>query len=265
MLSVITPVFNSDRFVESCIQNVIQQDCAEVEHLIVDGGSTDGTVAIIQQYAEQYPHIRWISEKDRGQSDAMNKGIALAKGDVLSFLNVDDYYEKGVLNTVVEHFRTLPKPSILVGNCNVWNDQDRLLFVNRPQRLKLRDLLLGDEANHFPINPSAYFYHTSLHDQIGLYSMEEHYVMDLDFLLRAVQVAHTHYLDCTLGNFRMLEGTKTTSDYAQGEGPRRKRRLLMHYRKDLPWLERQYVAVAYELYELKRQLKTSAYTLLKSK
>ena len=89
-LSIITPVFNGIRFIESCIINVIEQKCPNLEHIIVDGGSTDGTVEIITSYAERYEHIKWVSEKDHGQSDAMNKGIAKALGSILGFLNVDD-------------------------------------------------------------------------------------------------------------------------------------------------------------------------------
>jgi glycosyltransferase involved in cell wall biosynthesis len=86
-----TPVYNGQRFIEFCIKNVIDQHCSHAEHIIVDGGSTDGTVEIIKSYAEKYPHIRWISEKDNGQSDAMNKGISMAKGEILGVLNVDDF------------------------------------------------------------------------------------------------------------------------------------------------------------------------------
>ena len=79
---------------------MIEQNCGDVEHIIIDGGSQDGTVTIIKQYAEKYPHIRWISEADQGQSDAMNKGLDMAKGNIISFLNVDDYYEPLVLNKI---------------------------------------------------------------------------------------------------------------------------------------------------------------------
>ena len=85
LISVITPSYNGERFIENCIKNVIEQKCPEVEHVIVDGGSTDGTVDIIRHHAENYSHIRWISEPDQGQSDAMNKGIAMARGDILGF------------------------------------------------------------------------------------------------------------------------------------------------------------------------------------
>ena len=124
MISIITPVYNGDRFIEKCINAVINQNCHDVEHIIIDGGSTDRTVDIIKEYADRSSHIRWISEKDRGQSDAMNKGIQMAKGEIICFLNVDDFYEPNVLNQVVELFIKLPDPSFVVGNCNVLNDDD---------------------------------------------------------------------------------------------------------------------------------------------
>ena len=119
LLSIITPVLNNKRFIESCILNVIEQDCPKMEHIIIDGESTDGTLEIIKAYAERHTHIRWISEKDKGQSDAMNKGVRMAQGNILGFLNVDDFYEKNVLNRIVELFKTLPEPSLLVDRKSV--------------------------------------------------------------------------------------------------------------------------------------------------
>ncbi len=249
MISVITPVYNGENFIESCLKVAIDQACPEVEHIIVDGGSTDGTIEIIQQYADKYPHIRWISEKDKGQSDAMNKGIAMAKGKIVAFLNVDDYYEPNVLNRVSEIFKTLPEPSLLVGNCNVWNDKG-ILYINKPKKLKFADLLLGHDANPFPLNPSAYFYHTSLHQKIGLYDTNEHYAMDIDFLLRAVQVAEVKYVDEIWGNFRFFEGTKTFEDIRSGRsGGRRVDSLIKAYQKDLPLSQRCLIAFGYEFYK----------------
>src|SRR4030095_949036 len=109
-LSVITPVFNGIRFMEFCIRNVIDQKCDDAEHIIIDGGSTGGTVELIKNYADRYRHIRWVSEPDRGQSEAMNKGIATAAGPILGFLNVDDFYEPGVLCEVVSMDTRLPDP-----------------------------------------------------------------------------------------------------------------------------------------------------------
>ncbi len=238
MISVITPVYNGERFIEACIKVVIDQKCPDFEHIIVDGGSTDRTVEIIKQYAEKYPHIRWISEKDKGQSDAMNKGVVMAKGDILTILNVDDYYEQNVLNRVAEIFKILPEPSLLVGNCNVWDDEHRLIHLNKPAKLEFSALLLAPYINSFPMNPSAYFYHASLHQKIGIYKVDEHYAMDYDFILRAVQAVTTKYVDETWGNYRLIEGTKTKNDEKSGQSFQRLERLLTNYRRELPLLKR---------------------------
>lgn len=249
MISVITPVYNGERFIGACIKVVIDQGCSDIEHIIIDGGSTDQTVEIIKRYAQQYSHIRWVSEKDKGQSDAMNKGIAMARGDILAILNVDDFYEPNVLSRVLEIFKTLPEPSLLVGNCNLWNDEGRLIWVNKPAKLKLNELLLGIKVNPFPVNPSAYFYHASLHQKVGLYKIDEQYAMDLDFLLKAVQVATVKYINETWGNFRMIEGTKTVTEMKSGQNKRRLESFIMTYRKDLPLLQRWQVAIKYEFYK----------------
>ncbi|MBC7971491.1 MAG: glycosyltransferase [Verrucomicrobia bacterium] len=234
MLSIITPVYNSERFIAACIETVIGQQCSDLEHIMIDGGSTDRTVEIMQQYADRYPHIRWQSEPDRGQSDAMNKGIAMARGDVMGLLNVDDSYEPNVLNTIVDRFKTLPEPTLLVGNCNIWDDAGRLIEVNRPTKLGLFDLVTGVNVHPYPCNPAAYFYHTSLHQKIGFYALDDHYAMDLDFVLKAVQVANVVYVNETWGNYRRLEGTKTVNDMKNGQMNQRVLHLLKRYRKDLP-------------------------------
>lgn len=248
MISVITPVYNGEQFIENCIKVVIDQKCPDVEHIIVDGASTDRTVEIIKQYADNYPHIRWISEKDRGQSDAMNKGIAIAKGEIISFLNVDDFYEQNVIKRVLEFFKELPIPSLLIGNCNVWEAKDKLGGVYKPANFNFSNILQGLNVKNFPVNPSAYFYHKYLHQQVGLYKVDEHYAMDLDFLLRAVQVATVKYVDETWGNWMRTEGTKSVSLWQSPEqGYQLLDRMLSYYRKDLPLIQRWQVAIKYKL------------------
>jgi len=237
-LSIITPVFNGIRFIESCINNIIQQNCPDAEHIIVDGGSTDGTVEIIKAYAERYSHIRWTSGKDEGQSDAMNKGIRMARGDILGFLNVDDFYEKNVLNRIIELFKTLSEPTLLVGNCHRWNDAGEIYEENKPAKLGITDLMLGWNINPFPVNPSQYFYHKSLHQKIGTYNMKEHFTLDIDFLIRAVQGAHVTYRDEFWGNYRFIEGTKTFQDMQQDRCSQRFADLLQRYEKNLPYKQR---------------------------
>lgn len=213
-LSVITPVFNGERFIDSCLRSVAEQAEPGVEHLVVDGGSTDRTMAIVKEFAARHPHIRWLSEKDTGQSDAMNKGIGLAKGDILGFLNADDFYEPGALMRALRMFEKLPEPALLVGNCKVIDEKGTLLSLNKPDTRYYQ--LLQIWRFKMPNNPSAYFYHRSLHERIGGYDTAEHYAMDYDFLLRAFRVAKVVYVDETLGNFRYYPGTKTSHSAEQG-------------------------------------------------
>ncbi|MCP4568673.1 MAG: glycosyltransferase [FCB group bacterium] len=229
-LSIITPVYCNERFIEACINNVIDQDCPNAEHIIIDGDSTDGTVEIIKKYAARCSHIHWISQKDEGQSEAMNKGIKMARGEIIGFLNADDFYEPNVLNHVLTIFETLPEPSLLVGSCNMWDDNNNLVFVNRPTKLKLTDILAGNE---FPINPSAYFYHASLHQEIGPYREDLHFEMDLDFILKAVQRATIKYVDEVWGNFRQIQGTKTLSLVNSGRIEEVQKPLMDYFKKRL--------------------------------
>lgn len=253
-LSIITPVLNGIRFIEQCIINVVEQKCPDMEHIIVDGGSTDGTAEIIKSYAERYGHIRWISENDHGQSDAMNKGIAIAKGNIIGFLNFDDFYEPGALNFVLEKFVTLPEPSLFVGNCNVWDDNGILSYVSTPSQIGYLAMLLEKYVEAFPMNPSAYFYHSSLHKKIGLYKIEEHFGMDIDFIFKAVQHAHVTYVNKMFGNYRYLEGTKTFNDCKSGNNPIRVRAIAKEYRNTAPFFLKWYVNVTQAMVNVKNAL-----------
>ncbi len=255
MISVITPVYNGESHIENCLNSVIRQECRDLEHIIVDGDSKDATINIVMQYAKNHAHIRWISEPDKGQSDAMNKGIATAKGEIIGILNVDDYYEDGILNRIVYYFNQLPEPSLLVGNCNVWDAQGNLHYINKPAKLRITDLLLGWEINPHPVNPAAYFYHKSLHDVIGGYDLNNHYAMDLDFLLKATTAATTKYMDEIWGNFRKLEGTKTVLDQQRCEAQERKNKIMREHRRKLRIAEQLQILTIKALHECFKRLR----------
>ncbi len=206
-LTIITPVFNGKIYIEKCLENVASQAFPEMEHLIMDGGSTDGTVEIIQKWMVNNPHIRLISEKDNGQSNAMNKGIKLAQGNIISFLNVDDYYEPAVLQKVLPIFESLPEPSFVCGNLNIWNADGSFKHFNRPDKLSLTELL--SHKFEWPYNPSAYFYHKSLHEKTGLYNEGNHYCMDYEFILEAAKNTRILHVDEVWGNFCVVEESKT--------------------------------------------------------
>lgn len=252
-LSVITPVYNCRNFIEGCLANVAGQVFDGLEHVIVDGASTDGTAEIVRDFAADHAHVRWVSERDNGQSDAMNKGLAMARSEVVGFLNADDFYEPCILAEIPELLAEAPCPTLLVGNCNVWDDDGSLAEVNRPSRLEITDLMLGWTINPYPINAAQYFYHKSLHDAIGLYDTNEHYTLDIDFLSRAVQVAHVKHIDRIFGNYRKISGTKTVEDINSGCCARRFYEVLEKHRKMLPAGQRARVAVKRVLWRSSRR------------
>jgi glycosyltransferase involved in cell wall biosynthesis len=216
ILSIITPVYNGEKFISGCIEAVAAQNCNGVEHIIVDGGSTDRTVHILREKARAHPHLRWISEPDRGQSDALNKGILMAKAEYVGILNADDFYEPGALSRVATTIKKLSEPRFIVGACNVLTTGDKLLEVNRPRVLIFEKLIIDPIKWPFPYNPAAYFYPKAVHDIIGYYNIKEHFAMDFEFILAVVQTIKPLYIDGVLGNFRLIPGTKTFSTIMDG-------------------------------------------------
>jgi glycosyltransferase involved in cell wall biosynthesis len=253
-ISIITPVFNGAAHIKGCIKAVIEQEYPHVEHIIVDGQSHDNTIDIIKYYAARHYHIRWLSEKDDGQVDAINKGIKMAKSPILGLLNVDDYYEPGVLKHVAEIFKTQPEPSFLAGNCNVWNADGTLQYVNKPSSLRFLDLLMGWEFYPHPVNPVAYFYHKSLHSHTGYYDKKFGAAHDLEFILRAAYIANTHYIDEILGNWRKLKGTITVKEQENGVAKQSYNRVMKSYLNRLSILQRIGICVKRPFLRYKRRI-----------
>lgn len=239
VLSIITPVFNSAQYIRDCIQNVAVQQCDQAEHIIVDGGSTDGTIEIIQELASQYSHIRWVSEKDQGQSDAMNKGIRLAKGAFIGFLNADDLYEPGILKRVASIMQEPhPVPTLLLGKNRQIDDNGKILGVQQSTSISLETVIRFWQPSAFPANPVAYFYHKKLHDIIGEYNVNHHYIMDYDFFLRASSIVHVKYFNEIWGTYRMVPEAKTVGMLKRGGTKRLKEQLFFQYINQISHAER---------------------------
>ncbi len=245
LLSIILPVYNNVAYIAKAIDNYLSQSCADSELIIMDGGSSDGTVDVIAGYAKIHASITWISEKDKGQSDAMNKGIKLAKGKYISFLNVDDYYSSGCLQEVTEILTKNPSIQYLVGNCNVWNQYGDLIYVNRPSKLQKWHVFSG---YHFSVNPTAYFYQKNLHAQVGYYSLTNHYTMDLEMIFRFRKVTKFHYFPKGWGNFRLLPNAKTFEDQLANQLEFRKMELVKLNLKELSF----YLQLRVHLYRFRR-------------
>jgi glycosyltransferase involved in cell wall biosynthesis len=123
LVSVVTPSYNQGRFIEENILSVKSQDYPNIEHIVVDGGSKDETVKILKKYEGTY-NLRWVSEPDEGHADAVNKGFAMAQGEIIGWLNSDDvYFDRGTISAVVEAFQKHPEADIIYGDVAfIWED-----------------------------------------------------------------------------------------------------------------------------------------------
>jgi glycosyltransferase involved in cell wall biosynthesis len=257
LLSIITPVFNGERYIAPCLENVIAQNCPELEHIVMDGGSPDRTAEIVREYQARHPHIVLVSEPDRGQSDALNKGIKRAAADYVGLLNVDDSYDPGVLNRILQIIPTLKEPHLLVGNCRVVGDDGEVKEINRPHRLDIASLLIGLGEGFYPhpYNPVAYFYHKVAHERVGWYDVNEQFAMDLKFILAAVQAMKTQYFDEIWGTYLNIDGTKTVEDMRNGKSRKRRIRIYLHEFARQDMKTQAIVATKFLFYRADRQMR----------
>jgi glycosyltransferase involved in cell wall biosynthesis len=207
-VSIITPSYNQVQFIERTINSVLDQDYRNVEYIIIDGGSEDGTLDILRKYSDR---ILWISEKDNGQTEAINKGIKMASGEVIAFLNSDDTYEPGAIRRVVDYFICNEKVMWLTGKCKVINEKDveirKLITLYKNLLLKKHSYAKLLAENY--ISQPATFWKKELHAEFGLFDESEHYCMDYEFWLRIGRRYALGYIDDYLANFRYYDTSKS--------------------------------------------------------
>jgi glycosyltransferase involved in cell wall biosynthesis len=200
-ISVITPSFNSGKSIARAIESVLLQDYTEWEHIVIDGGSIDGTVDIL----EQYKHLDWISEHDNGQTEAMAKGFARSKGEILVYLNADDYFHPGAFSAVMTAFRNGAK--FVVGNILIKSERTGSESLNRP-RIELNGMLRHWEQDAFCHNPVGYFYLREVQEHCP-FNLANNSTMDLEFLLSAASRYKFTKIERTLGCYNDSVNTKT--------------------------------------------------------
>lgn len=201
--SIITPSLNQADYISDTIESVMNQNYTVKEHIIIDGGSTDDTVNILKKY----PHLKWISEKDTGQSNAINKGLEMASGEIVAWINSDDYYEKDIFPEIACYFSEHPECMILYGDITYISKNKEFMYklsgdvVSFESLLKIPDL----------VRQPATFWRKSLMDEVGLLNEDLHLVMDYEFFLRASSKHKFHYLGRNLCYFRCYNENKTNS------------------------------------------------------
>lgn len=210
-ISVITVTLNSERYLAECLASVAAQGDSLYEHIIVDGASTDATLDIVKKHAAADPRIHWVSEPDRGISDAMNKGVAMATGDVVTHLNSDDYYPHAhVLSTVLDNFTKNSMYDWLTAGLTFVSEKGTFIRDIRVRRYSFRRLVRGNILLH----PST-FIKRNLFSAVGGFDLSLSYCMDYDLFLRLGSVASPLVVDKQLSCFRAHAGSCSASHSEQ--------------------------------------------------
>lgn len=211
LVTIVTPSFNHGRWIRQTLESVAAQTYPRVEHVVIDGGSTDGTIEILKASTG----IRWTSGPDTGQADALNKGLAMASGEIVAFLNSDDLLYPDAVSTAVEHFQSDTSLDLLYGDGTVIDEYGNTLWdwLSRPEDFRLLadyHFLWNDFTNY--ILQQATFWRRSLHERIGFFDENFHFALDVEFWLRAGHAgAHMAHVPRKLALFRMIQGTKSLS------------------------------------------------------
>ena len=180
LVSIVTPSFNQARYLEATIQSVLSQDYPRIEYLVVDGASTDGSVEIIKKYANKLSW--WTSEKDSGQAEAINKGLARAKGEILAWLNSDDYYLLNTISAAVKTFEENPDAVMIYADMLAVDEHGQTINVLKYKQLSLEDLLCFQI-----IGQPSVFFRRQVYQKTGGLDPTFHFLLDHHLWIQIAQ------------------------------------------------------------------------------
>lgn len=204
LVSIVTPSFNQGPFIRETIQSVLTQNYPNLEYWVIDGGSTDETIAILKEY-ETDSRFHWVSEKDRGQGDAINKGWLRCKGPILAWLNSDDTYRPGAILAQVQALQAQPEVGVVYGDTVYIDEQSQVVGRYHTRPFDKKRLL------HVPLigQPSAFFRRNCL-EKSGFLDLRFQYALDYDLFLRLLPVTQFLYQPIEVATYRIHQQTKTT-------------------------------------------------------
>ena len=208
LVSIITPSFNQAAFLEESIQSVLGQNHAPLEYLVVDGGSTDGSVDIIRKYSDRLAW--WVSEEDAGQADAINKGLRRAKGEIVAWLNSDDFYLPGTVAQAVAAFQSYPEVGLVFGNAVTVDPQGRQL-----NQLVFGDWGLEEVMGFRIICQPAVFMRRAVLEQAGYLDLAYHYLLDHHLWIRIARLAPIRHVPQVWAAARHHPGAKNVAQAEQ--------------------------------------------------
>lgn len=196
LVSIITITFNSERRLAQTIQSVLGQDYPNIEYIIVDGGSSDGTLDIIKGYGNRI--AKWVSEPDRGIANAMNKGIKMASGDIIGIIHSDDFFEPGAVKAVIRAFEEYPEADLVHGDLRLWNPVENSYIIQKPLKNPQRAIW-----RLMPFMHPTIFVRRMTYERYGLFDLSYRIAMDHELMLRfMLNGACFHYINRVLANMR---------------------------------------------------------------
>jgi len=203
LVSIITPSYNQVQFLEKTIESVLAQDYPNLEYIIVDGDSTDGSKELIQRYEKEIS--AWISEPDQGQSEAINKGFELAKGEIFAWLNSDDLYYPWAIEQAVDYLLKTPEVGMIYGDTDIIDKNGQVIGMFNAQQTNYQRLMRG--GVYIP-QPAAFWY-SDLYRKVGALDTSYYFAMDYDLWVKFAKNAEIRYIPQLWSSFRIHGHGKT--------------------------------------------------------
>ncbi len=204
-ISIVTPSYNQAAFLERTILSVLDQNYPNLEYIIIDGGSTDNSIEIIKKYESQL--ACWVSEKDFGQSNAINKGLFMATGDWVAWQNSDDTYQPGIFFELALAAQQNRSASLIIGNMNLIDIDDAIINNLIYVKPSYHSIL----AEGMVLTNQAAFWRRSLHQKIGFLNEDMHFGFDYEWFLRVLNSSKAAHVNRVWGNLRLHNDTKTAN------------------------------------------------------
>ena len=205
-VSIITPSYNQAKFLEETMLSVLEQDYPNIEYIIIDGGSDDGSKEIIERYSDRLAY--WQSQKDKGQTDAINQGFAKASGEILAWLNSDDILYPGAVSAAVRQLKAHPEMGMVYANCH-WIDAEGKVIGDFPAaQTDLKKLRRG----YVHIPQQTAFFRADLWKKVGPLDDSFYFAMDYDLWTRLASQAPLLYVQELWAAFRLHEGAKSIAE-----------------------------------------------------
>lgn len=204
-ICIVTPCFNAAPYILECMESVASQSGMK-RHIIMDGGSADGTLSIIEEYAEKHPHVVWKSEMDEGQSDALIKALELVDTEYYGWLNADDCYIPDSLNYLIQHLANDDKPTIVYGDYQGIDQDSRVIKYRRQPSFNYWDCLHG----YLTIQNCAAIFHTQKTKDSNAIDKELQFAMDYNLFLKLAGLGTVLHVRRYVGQFRFHSDAKTS-------------------------------------------------------